>query len=136
MVEPYGIAADVYSQPPHVGTGGWTGYTGSAAWMYRLGVEAILGVTRVGTALRIDPCIPGTWPGFQLNYRFGKTSYRVRVENPEGLNHGIRQVQLDGMPVPDGLIPLTDDGRQHAVQVLMGTALSPGSKNTSDESTG
>ena len=122
MVEPYGIAADIYSVTPHTGTGGWTGYTGSAGWMYRLGVEAILGLTRRGDTLKIDPCIPGNWPGFQLTYRFGRTSYLVHVENPEGVNRGVRQVVLDGMPLPDGPIPLSDDGRQHEVRVVMGPA--------------
>ena len=133
-VEPYGIAADIYSQPPHpvlkpglprTGTGGWTGYTGSAGWMYRLGIEAILGIKRLGDTLKIDPCIPGNWPGFQLTYRFGKTPYLVRVENPEGVNRGVRQIVLNGMPLPDGQIPLSDDGRQHEVQVVMGPADPP-----------
>ena len=122
MVEPFGIAADIYSEPPHTGTGGWTGYTGSAAWMYRLGIEAILGFTRQGDTLKVDPCIPGNWPGFQLTYRFGRTPYRVRVENPEGVNRGIRQIMLNGLSLPDNRIPLTDDGRQHEVRVIMGSA--------------
>jgi len=122
MVEPYGIAADIYSQPPHTGTGGWTGYTGSAGWMYRLGIEAILGLTRLGDGLKIDPCIPGNWPGFQLTYRFGRTPYLVRVENPQGVNRGVRQVLLNGISLPDSWIPLSDDGRQHEVRVVMGPA--------------
>ncbi|MBE3037647.1 MAG: hypothetical protein IMZ62_02375, partial [Chloroflexi bacterium] len=124
-VEPYVIAADIYSVPPHTGSGGWTWYTGSSGWMYRLGLEAILGLTRLGDTLKIDPCIPGNWPGFQLTYRFGRTPYLVRVENPEGVNRGIRQIVLNGIPLPDNRIPLTDDGRQHEVRVLMGSAPSP-----------
>ncbi|HVN54432.1 MAG TPA: glucoamylase family protein [Anaerolineaceae bacterium] len=122
-VEPYGIAADVYSQPPFIGTGGWTWYTGSAGWMYRLGIEAILGLTRVGDTLKFDPCIPGNWPGFQLTYRFGRTPYLIRVENPEGFNRGIRQILLNGIPLPDNRIPLSDDGHQYEVRVLMGSAI-------------
>ncbi|HTX93114.1 MAG TPA: protein ndvB, partial [Anaerolineales bacterium] len=125
MVEPYGIVADIYSQPPHTGAGGWTGYTGSAGWMYRLGIEAILGVSRLGEVLKIDPCIPGTWPGFQLTYRFGSTIYRILVENPEGIQRGIRQVLLNGLPLPDNRIPLTDDGSRHEVRVSMGTVVPP-----------
>lgn len=125
MVEPYGIAADIHSQSPHTGMGGWTWYTGSAGWMYRLGIEAILGVTRVGDALKINPCIPGNWPGFQLTYRFGSTPYLIRVENPDDVNRGIRQILLDRIPLPGDQIPLSDDGRQHEVHVLMGLAVPP-----------
>jgi cyclic beta-1,2-glucan synthetase len=129
MVEPYGIAADLYSQPTHTGTGGWTWYTGSSGWMYRLGIEAILGITRLGNTLKIDPCIPGNWPGFRVTYRFGRTEYVVRVANPEGVNRGIRQVVLDGLSMPEDRIPLTDDGQPHEVSVLMGSALPPGKKS-------
>ncbi len=133
MVEPYGIAADIYSQPPHTGIGGWTGYTGSAGWMYRLGIEAILGITREGDTLKIDPCIPKNWPGFQLTYRFGKTPYQVRVENPEAINRGVRQIVLNGISLPDNWIPLTDDGYQHEVRVLMGSAPPRGRKSAKND---
>jgi cyclic beta-1,2-glucan synthetase len=128
-VEPYGIAADLYSQPPKTGTGGWTWYTGSAGWMYRLGIEAILGITRLGNTLKIDPCIPGNWPGFKLTYRFGKTAYVIRVANPEGVNRGVRQIVLNGVPTPDNQIPLTDDGQPNEVSVLMGSVLPPVEKS-------
>jgi cyclic beta-1,2-glucan synthetase len=124
-VEPYGIAADLYSQPPKTGTGGWTWYTGSAGWMYRLGIEAILGITRLGNTLKINPCIPGNWPGFKLTYRFGKTAYVIRVANPEGVNRGVRQIVLNGVPTADNKIPLTDDGQPNEVSVLMGSVLPP-----------
>jgi cellobiose phosphorylase len=114
------IAADIYSVPPHTGSGGWTWYTGSSGWMYRLGTEAILGITRAGTALNIDPCIPHDWPGFKVDYRFGNTHYKISVENPNGVNQGIQIVLLDGKPLPDNSIPLTDDRQTHVVQVLMG----------------
>jgi cyclic beta-1,2-glucan synthetase len=118
-VEPYVVAADVYSVEPYVGRGGWTWYTGSAGWMYRLGVEAILGLRRVGDVLRIDPCIPRDWPGYELTYRHGETSYRIRVGNPDGVNRGVRVVTLDGEVLPGEEIPLLDDGQQHEVEVLM-----------------
>jgi cellobiose phosphorylase len=124
-VEPYVIAADIYSQFPHTGMGGWTWYTGSSGWMYRLGLEAILGITRVGKALNINPCIPSHWPGYKVDYRFGATHYKISVENPDNVNYGIRQVELDGNLLPVSLIPLSDDGQQHAVRVLMGTAATP-----------
>jgi cyclic beta-1,2-glucan synthetase len=119
-VEPYVIAADIYSVPPHTGSGGWTWYTGSSGWMYRLGIEAILGISRVGKALKINPCIPRDWPGFKVDYRFGTAHYKISVENPDSVNRGIRQVLLDGNPLSNKLIPLVDDGQHHAVHVLMG----------------
>jgi cyclic beta-1,2-glucan synthetase len=119
-VEPYVIAADIYGVPPHVGRGGWTWYTGSSAWMYRLGIEAILGITRVGNALNINPCIPREWTGFKVDYRFGNTHYKISVKNPNGVTRGIQQALLDGVLLSDGLIPLADDGLPHEVWVVMG----------------
>jgi cyclic beta-1,2-glucan synthetase len=119
-VEPYVVAADVYSVEPHVGRGGWTWYTGSAGWMYRLGVEAILGLRRVGRVLQINPCIPKRWPAYEVTYRDGETSYRIRVENPDGVNRGVKQVLLDGETLPGREIPLLDDSQRHDVHVLMG----------------
>jgi cellobiose phosphorylase len=119
-VEPYVMAGDVYSAPSHVGRGGWTWYTGSAGWMYRLGLEAILGLSRVGKTLQVNPSIPKGWPGFEVAYRYGRTEYRIKVENPDGVNRGVRQMTLDGEVLPQGIVPLQDDGRQHRVQVTMG----------------
>jgi cyclic beta-1,2-glucan synthetase len=121
-VEPYVIAADVYSVEPHVGRGGWTWYTGSAAWMVRLGVEAILGLRREGDVLRITPCIPIDWPGYEVTYRNGQTPYLIRVENADGVNQGVKRVTLDGNTLPGNDIPLLDDKQQHKVHVLMGEA--------------
>ena len=118
--EPYNIAADIYSASPHTGNGGWTGYTGSAGWMYRLGVEAILGFSRVGNILRIDPCIPKDWPGYKLTYKFGATRYLINVKNPYGVNHGIQRLLLDGTTLPDNHIPFSNDGENHEVQILLG----------------
>ncbi|MFN3651926.1 MAG: GH36-type glycosyl hydrolase domain-containing protein [Armatimonadota bacterium] len=120
-VEPYVVAADVYGVPPHTGRGGWTWYTGSASWMYRVGLEALLGFSLLGDALTMNPCIPAEWPGFRLNYCHGETKYVVTVENPDRVETGVREVTLDGNPVPDGRVPLVDDGREHAVRVVMGT---------------
>jgi cyclic beta-1,2-glucan synthetase len=120
MVEPYGIAADIYSQPPMTGTGGWTGYTGSAGWMYRLGIEAILGLSRQGDTLKIDPCIPGNWPGFKVDYCFGTSHYKISVENPAGVCRGVQQVWLDGNPMPGNLVALVKDEKTHELRVVMG----------------
>ena len=119
-VEPYVIAADVYGAPPHTGRGGWTWYTGSSGWMYRLGLEAILGVYRVGQTLVVDPCIPPGWPGFEVILREGGSCYKIIVDNSEGVNRGVRQVKLDGEILTDGKILLKDDAKLHRVEVRMG----------------
>jgi cyclic beta-1,2-glucan synthetase len=120
QVEPYVVAADVYSAPSHKGRGGWTWYTGSAGWMYRLGLEAILGVRRLGDMLHIDPCIPGLWPGYEMTYTFGKTSYRILVDNPDGVNCGVKEIKLDGKILTGSEVPLVDDGNGHTVHLRMG----------------
>ena len=119
-VEPYVVAADVYSSPPHVGHGGWTWYTGAASWMYRLGVEAILGLKRTGKTLQIDPCIAKEWKEYEVIYRHGETNFHIRVENPDGVNRGVKQVKLDGKPLLQKEVQLIDDHQDHQVVVLMG----------------
>jgi cyclic beta-1,2-glucan synthetase len=108
-VEPYVIAADVYSVPPHVGRGGWTWYTGSAGWMYRAGLEAILGVTREGALLRIKPCIPVTWPEFDISLQFGSTRYEIKLSRHRD---GADDLPPDVQRLSPGefLISLKDDG--------------------------
>ena len=119
--EPYVMAADVYGAPPHTGRGGWTWYTGSAGWMYRLGIEAILGFRKVGDHLRMQPCLPAHWPGFELTYTvgrgIGRTCYHIRVIRTSNLAAGESRVQLDGSVVIDGRIPLLSDGQRHEVLV-------------------
>jgi len=120
-VEPYVVAADVYSEDPHVGRGGWTWYTGAAGWLYRAGLEWILGFQKRGSSLRIDPCIPREWKRFEIAYRHGGSLYRITVENPKGVCRGVSSVSLDGTPLlGEGLVPLSDDGREHRVRVLIG----------------
>jgi cellobiose phosphorylase len=119
-VEPYVVAADVYSAEQHLGRGGWTWYTGSSGWMYRLGLEAILGLRRTGDLLRIEPCIPKEWPGYEVTYRNGETVYHVQVKNPDGVSRGVKQVVLDGETLPDQGIPMLDDSRTHEVHLVMG----------------
>jgi len=121
-VEPYVICADIYSEPPHVGRGGWTWYTGSAGWMYRAGTEGILGIHVRGQILRVDPCIPRAWIGFEFTYRYGSSHYRVRVKNPRGVSRGIAQASLDGKELagPVCEIRLFDDGREHHGEVILG----------------
>jgi cyclic beta-1,2-glucan synthetase len=119
-VEPYVMCADIYSQPPYLRRGGWTWYTGSASWMYRLGLEAILGIKRMGDKLKIDPCIPPEWPGFEVNYRFGSSQYKISVENPHNVDKGVQEVLLDGNPLQNNLVRLSDDGQTHKVKVTLG----------------
>ena len=119
-VEPYVVAADVYSQDRHVGRGGWTWYTGSAAWMYRVGIETILGVTLSRGALRINPCIPSGWKTYQVTYRTSTAEFRIVVENPDGVCRGVRLVEVDGVESPDLLIPLSGASGVHEVRVLLG----------------
>jgi cyclic beta-1,2-glucan synthetase len=124
-VEPYVMAADVYSEPPHVGRGGWTWYTGSAGWMYQAGVEGILGLRLRGSTLSIEPCIPRSWPGYRIDYRRGSTHYAIEVENPHGVSRGVASVELDGVVIggPEAAIPLVDDAGDHSVKVVMGTVV-------------
>lgn len=121
-VEPYVAVADVYSEPPHVGRGGWSWYTGSSGWIYRAGVEWILGLSVRGDSLHLAPCIPRAWPGFAVTYRHGGSSYEISVENPNRVTKGIARLDLDGEPLPaaEGRVPLRDDGREHGVTVVLG----------------
>lgn len=119
-VEPYVICADIYSVPPYLRRGGWTWYTGSASWMYRLGLEAMLGFRKVGNSLHIAPVIPPEWDGFEITYRFGAAVYQIAVKNPEHVAQGVREVVLDGGLLADGGIPLSTDGGEHRVKVTMG----------------
>ncbi len=118
-VEPYVVSGDIYSVEPYAGRGGWTWYTGAAGWMYRLGLEAILGIRRRGEHLLIDPCIPKAWPTFSVCYRYGKSALRIRIDNKAGVNSGVVQVSFDGELLPSSEIPLVDDGREHDVFVIL-----------------
>ena len=118
------VAADVYSGAPHTGRGGWTWYTGSNGWMYRVGLEAILGIQRAGSVLVLDPCIPKGWSTYQVNYRADGTVLEIRVDNPSGVQRGVRQVTLDGKVLPDNRVPFASDGAAHQVHVLMGPEMS------------
>ena len=116
-VEPYVVAADVYTSPSHLGRGGWTWYTGSASWMYRVGIESLLGFTKRGDQLTLTPRVPTGWASFQLTYRFGTATYRIDVREPSQLQaHGMRVV-VDGNDASDDVIHLVDDGRVHDVLI-------------------
>jgi cyclic beta-1,2-glucan synthetase len=118
-VEPYVVVADVYGEPPHTGRGGWTWYTGAAGWLYRVALEDVLGFRVEGQTLCLQPCIADGWPGFELTYRRGRTTYRLEVKNPHGLERGKPQIILDGRTVTSGAIELVDDGGTHEVRVVL-----------------
>jgi cellobiose phosphorylase len=121
-VEPYVVAADVYAVAPHVGRGGWTWYTGSAGWMYRLMVESLLGLRREGDTLRLAPCIPRDWPAYSLRYRHGDTVYRIRVQQLDA--GAASRLTVDGIAQPGMVIPLQDDRADHVVEAWVARAIS------------
>jgi cellobiose phosphorylase len=118
-VEPYVVAADVYASSQHSGRGGWTWYTGSASWMYRDMVESILGLRKELGRLRIAPCIPSTWPGFEATYRYGSSELEIVVENPDQVSSGVVELTVDDKDEPSGSVALVDDGRRRRVHVVL-----------------
>ena len=117
-MEPYVVAADVYTAEGQLGRGGWTWYTGSASWMYRVGLEGILGFTKRGDRLSIEPGAPTSWPEYRIEYRYGKSVYEIVVRNEDRVSEGgIVEVTVDGNLSADGGIQLVDDGTRHVVTV-------------------
>jgi len=117
-VEPYVVAADVYAVAPHVGRGGWTWYTGSASWMYRLIVESLLGLHLEIDKLRFTPCLPPDWKSFKLHYRYRETFFHITVEQPEP-SSTVTQIIFDGVVLPGLEVPLADDHREHEVTIVL-----------------
>jgi cyclic beta-1,2-glucan synthetase len=124
--EPYVVAADVYGQPPHVGRAGWSWYTGSAGWMFRVAVESLLGIhLEEGNQLRIDPCISADWPECRVRYRLSdrKTVYEIHIQNPNKKERGVTSAVLDGTEVEvaanGALVPVERDGLVHNVVVIL-----------------
>jgi len=118
-VEPYAVAADVYAVPPHTGRGGWTWYTGSAAWMYRLILESLLGLKKEVDKLSFEPCIPAEWDGFTVHYRFRETVYHIKVRQGHAGGEGATTVTLDGVVQEGKEISLVDDLVEHFGEVMM-----------------
>jgi len=141
-VEPYVVPADVYSNPQHLGRGGWTWYTGSAGWMYRLLTESLLGLRLEVDRLRLEPVLPDSWKSFKIHYRYRETVHHITIRNngaktvpldtPPSIRDANRfadggraalrvtRVVFDGEERPDGAIPLIDDHREHNVDVELG----------------
>ncbi len=117
--EPYAIAADVYAVHPHMGRGGWTWYTGAAGWLYKVGLEYLMGFVKKGNKLYINPCIPKSWSRFEIEYKTGESAYRIEIKNPDRLSSGVSSITVDGKPCQDGYISLGEQG-PHRVEVIMG----------------
>jgi cyclic beta-1,2-glucan synthetase len=120
-VEPYVVAADVYTAEGHLGRGGWTWYTGSASWLYRVGLEGILGFTKRGSRFTVDPCIPASWDGFEIEYRHERSVYRIVVKNPSHVERGVESVTVNGQRT-DGWVSLASEG-DHEVILTLGQVL-------------
>ncbi|MBA3556236.1 MAG: glycosyltransferase 36 associated protein, partial [Gemmatimonadales bacterium] len=110
-------AADVYTAEGQLGRGGWTWYTGSASWMYRVALEGILGFRKRGSTLAIEPRVPAGWPEFTIEYRYGGSVYSIVVQRPQAVGGEGAEVVLDGAVVEGATIPLVDDGARHGVLV-------------------
>lgn len=121
-VEPYVVAADIYALKDRVGQGGWTWYTGSAGWMYRVWLEEIVGFRLRDDQLTVDPTLPSAWNGFTLHYRYRSSTYEIVIENPDHVSHGIASLELDGHPQTDPAICLEDDGAKHTLRIHLGRA--------------
>ncbi|HET6266275.1 MAG TPA: glycosyl transferase, partial [Acidobacteriota bacterium] len=119
-LEPYVTAADIYSNPQHVGRGGWSWYTGSAAWVYRVWLEQVLGLRLQGDHFAVNPCIPAGWKEFTMRLKKKNTLYEIRVENPEGVSQGISELTIDGTRAEGLKVPLVGDQRTVKVQILLG----------------
>lgn len=118
-VEPYVLAGDICSEPPNAGRGGWTWYTGSAGWLYRVGLENILGIEKRGNTLHINPCVAPDWKYFQVTYRLGTSTYTLSVHNPSGAETGVKTAVCDGNILKQPVITLEDDGKNHDIQINM-----------------
>ena len=123
-VEPYVVAADVYAVTPHTGRGGWTWYTGSAGWMYRLLVESLLGLHVEGDKLTINACVPDDWDSYGIDYRYGDTTYRIMITQTTGAGSpGACRFRVDGVDLPEAMLTLVDDRQEHVVEVRIPAAL-------------
>lgn len=119
-VEPYVMAADVYSAYPHEGRGGWTWYTGSANWMYEVGLTSLLGITRLGDNLMVSPCIPRFWQEYTVKYNFKETVYVVNVSSPNNISTGKTRITMDGRLLDMMTVPLINDATEHQVNIELG----------------
>lgn len=118
-VEPYVVVGDIYSHTSHIGRGGWSWYTGSAGWLYRAGLEWILGFKQLGDRLRISPCIPAAWPGYEITFRHGSATYHISVVNRSGNGGMIKSLEMDGQPLKEDSIPLSEAPGEHHISATL-----------------
>jgi cyclic beta-1,2-glucan synthetase len=128
-VEPYVVAADVYGVAPHTGRGGWTWYTGSASWMYRLIIESLLGLRLETNRLSFSPCLPADWPSFKLHFRYRETTYHITIHQPQPQS-AVNPTTLDGVVMTGGSIPLVDDHQDHNVNWYLSAESMPPPSST------
>jgi cellobiose phosphorylase len=121
-IEPYALAGDVYGAAPFTGRGGWSWYTGAAAWMWRLGIEAILGLRKEEGALRVDPCIPPHWPGFEATVRLGAQECHVVVDNTNGAGRGVVAITLDGVALASPVVKMGSGPSRRELRIVLGSA--------------
>jgi cyclic beta-1,2-glucan synthetase len=119
-VEPYVVAADVYSTAPHVGRGGWSWYSGSSSWMYRVAIECILGLRIQANRIALAPCISAKWRSCDVRIRRGASTWTIRILNPDGVEHGIKDIRVDNRQIDRCDIELHDDGSDHSIEVTLG----------------
>jgi len=129
-VEPYVVAADVYAVAPHLGRGGWTWYTGSAGWMYRLLIETLLGVNLEGDKLRLAPRLPSSWPAYKIHYRYRKTVYHITISRLATDAGTMNRLTLDGQEISGQTIPLRDDRQEHTVEMGIADWQGPAGKES------
>lgn len=120
MVEPYALASDIYTEPPYVGRGGWTWYTGSAATLYVVFIEEILGLKVRGNKLSIDPCVPKSWHDFSVIFQYKSASYKIKISNPKNVNSGVKEISLNGSRIIGNSISLLDDNHEYTVEIVLG----------------
>jgi cyclic beta-1,2-glucan synthetase len=122
QLEPYAVAADIYAAEGHVGRGGWSWYTGSAGWLYRAGLESILGFRVIGAHLAIEPCVPRSWRRFDIAFRYRSSRYQITVTNPFGVSSGVNHAEVDHRIILRApvRVELLDDGAEHVIRVVMG----------------
>ena len=118
-VEPYSIPGDVYGAGNLAGRGGWTWYTGSSSWYYKVGIENLLGLKVQKGKLKIEPCISKEWREYEIRYRYKSSIYHIKVKNPNGKNTGVEQFLCNGQEIREKELILIDDGKIREIEIIM-----------------
>ena len=118
-IEPYTIAADIYSTKGLEGTGGWSWYTGSSSWFYKVAIENILGFKIINNYIIIDPAIPSYWREYEIQYKYKTTIYNIKINNYNAKNTGVSKVILNNEQLKENKIKLVDDGKIHNIEIFM-----------------